>query len=191
MSRFSKAMDSVEAMPSAENAERAVLAAVLLSPQVLDGLRGELAVSAFHFRRHQILYEVMLELADEGVEIDLRTLEAKLEEQGDFKRVGGMAYLAGLDLDLPDISRVGQYARILRKRGVERAILSVCTSVYHDILEGDLEAEGALVRIGSVASLGEELADGAGRSFAASMEHTLAVMEARADGAGGVPTAFT
>ena len=42
------------------------------------------------------------------------TIQAKLEQQGQFEGVGGLAYLAGLDLDLPDIGRIETYTEIVK-----------------------------------------------------------------------------
>jgi replicative DNA helicase len=49
------------------------------------------------------------ELTADGAPVDIRTLQAKLEHRGEFERIGGLAYLASLDLDLPDIRRVGAF----------------------------------------------------------------------------------
>src|SRR5436305_13776401 len=95
-----------KALPYSEESERAVLGGILLDPQVLPTISGRLRAEDFYLERHQVLYQAMLNLQEEQVEIDLRTLQAKLEQQGHFDSVGGIGYLTTLDLDLPDIGRV-------------------------------------------------------------------------------------
>ena len=178
------------AMPHSEESERAVLAAVLLAPRVLADLSARLTVADFHLERHRRIYEAMLEIADAGGEVDLRTLQAKLEERSVFEKVGGMAYLAGMDLDLPDLGRVDAYARIVKERHVERRLVAACTSIRHDLLCGSLDARSALERVEALVPLGAETAEPTARCFADSLESTLELMEERADGAGGLSTGF-
>ncbi len=87
---------------------------MLLDPSVLPTVSGRLKAEDFYVERHQVLYQVMLELQEQEAEIDLRTVQAKLEQQGRFESAGGISYLATLDLDLPDIGRIDAYTRSSR-----------------------------------------------------------------------------
>ena len=69
-----------KALPHSEESERAVLGGVLLDQSVLPTISGRLRAEDFYGERHQILYQAMLDLQEEQVEIDLRTLQAKLEQ---------------------------------------------------------------------------------------------------------------
>lgn len=109
------------AAPHSEESERAVLASVLLQPAVLEDL--PLSAADFYDPRHQVLYQAFEELAAEETPIDLRTLQARLEERGELDDVGGIAFLAALDLDLPDIGNVDAYARIVRDRALRRRLV--------------------------------------------------------------------
>ena len=89
-----------KALPHSEESERAVLGGVLLDTTILATISGRLRAEDFYSERHQILYQAMLDLQEEQVEIDLRTLQARLEQRDQFDRIGGLAYLSGLDLDV-------------------------------------------------------------------------------------------
>src|SRR5688572_33044388 len=102
-----------KALPHSEESERAVLAAALLDTRLLPTLSARLRADDFYLERHQHLYQAMLELAQEGAGVDLRTLQAKLEQQGRFDGAGGIAYLATLDIDLPDLGRIDSYVEIV------------------------------------------------------------------------------
>lgn len=106
----------VQALPHSEETERAVLAVALHFPdlfrQVLDLITAEM----FYLERHCLLWSSFQEMAGEGVPVDLITLQEKLTERGDFEKVGGMAYLAGLSLDLPDATSWRTYVDIVRER---------------------------------------------------------------------------
>ena len=69
-------------LPHSEESERAVLAAILLDSEChLPPTAGRLRADDFYLGRHQRLFQAMLGLQEEGVEIDLRTLQARLEQQ--------------------------------------------------------------------------------------------------------------
>src|SRR5260370_1039867 len=99
----------------------------------------------------------MLDLQEEQVEIDLRTLQAKLEQRGQIELVGGLAYLTGLDLDLPDIGRIDAYVEIVKERSVRRRLIQTGGEIIRNCLDGGLEAAEALGRAEqAILSLGEE-----------------------------------
>jgi len=63
------------------------------------------------------LYAAMLGLGDDSQAVDIRTVQARLERDGVLEECGGVAYLATLDVDLPDLSRVDTYVDIVRTFG--------------------------------------------------------------------------
>ena len=72
-------------LPQSEESERAVLAAALLSPHVIPLISGRLVAEDFYLERHQLIYQTMIDLQENGSEIDLRTLQASLELRGSLR----------------------------------------------------------------------------------------------------------
>ena len=146
-----------KSMPQSEESERAVLAAVLLDPAPpAVGLRPPQTGGLPH-RAPPAIYAVMLELQDTQVSIDLRTVQAKLEQKAALESAGGLAYLAGLDVDLPDLGRFEHYVEIVKERSVRRRLIDVCRDITRDCLDGGVDAQKALDRAESaVMALGEE-----------------------------------
>ncbi len=124
--------------PHSAESERAVLAAVLLRPELLADL--DLAAADFYLDRHQWIFETYGDLAAAGEPIDLRTVQARLEQRGELARVGGLAYLAGLEVDLPDLGRLDAYAAIVRERALRRRLLETAERLEHQAGATDLEA---------------------------------------------------
>ncbi len=157
-------MNSAQMPPHSPECERACLAAVLLRPELFDDVATALGPDpavAFYVERHAILWKVYSELVQTGIEIDLRTLQARLEDRGDFEKVGGMAYLAGLDLDLPDLAQVGQYAATVCDRAKRRQLLSLARRMERQALGGD-HGGAAAELVTSYRRQLEDLEDGAG-----------------------------
>ncbi len=146
-----------KALPYSEESERAVLGGILLDPSVLPTVSGRLKAEDFYVERHRLLYQVMLELQEQQTQIDMRTVQARLEQQGTFESAGGLSYMATLDLDLPDIGRIDSYAEIVKERSVRRRLISASSQIIRDCLDGGLPAQEALGRAEqAVLGLGEE-----------------------------------
>ncbi len=152
-------MTRPRALPHSSEAERAVLAAVLLRPELLDDL--DLETGAFYLERHQRIFACYRELASQRLPIDLRTVQARLEESGEFDRIGGLAYLSGLDLDLPDLGRVQIYAEIVRDRARRRLLTELGRRLSAEALTGERSVDEVVksIRFGL-----EDLEGGAGDS---------------------------
>jgi replicative DNA helicase len=181
-----------KSLPHSEESERAVLAALLLDPRLLPTVSGRLTADDFYFERHQVLYDAMLELQEEAVEIDLRTLQAKLEQKAKLEAVGGLAYLAGLDVDLPDLGRVDAYSEIVKERSVRRRLIRASGEIIRDCLDGGLEAQAALGRAEqAILGLGEEAIQRGFVQLSHVLEETLEELEERPGSAIiGIPSGF-
>lgn len=128
-------------LPQSPEAERAVLAAVLLDPEAcLPLVRGVLRAGHFFLERHRILFKTFLALEEGKSPIDLRTVQASLEDSGRLQEAGGLAYLASLDAELPDLSRVEAYATIVRERAGRRQAISLASAVVRDAFSGEVSA---------------------------------------------------
>ena len=182
-----------KALPYSEESERAVLGGILLDPAVLPTITGRLRSEDFYVERHQVLFQAMIDLQEEQVGIDLRTLQAKLEQRAQLDTVGGLSYLATLDLDLPDIGRVDQYAEIIKERSVRRRLIQASSQIIRDCLDGGLTAQEALGRAEqAVLGLGEEAVQRGFAQICAVFHSTVEELEERSGSMlTGIPTGFT
>ncbi len=185
-------LQTPKTLPQSEESERAVLAAVLLDPRLLPTVAGRLKPEDFFVDRHRRLYGAMLELQDEGAPIDLRTLQARLEQRAELDHAGGIAYLAGLDVDLPDLGRFETYVEIVKERSVRRRLIDTCRRITADCLDGGLDAPAALGRAEQeILALGEEAIRRGFVPLSRILEETMELLEdSPGKGLVGVPTGF-
>jgi replicative DNA helicase len=185
-------LQTSKTLPQSEESERAVLAAVLLDPRLLPTVAGRLKPEDFFVDRHRRLYGAMLELQDEGAPIDLRTLQARLEQRAELDHAGGIAYLAGLDVDLPDLGRFETYVEIVKERSVRRRLIDTCRRITADCLDGGLDAPAALGRAEQeILALGEEAIRRGFVPLSRILEETMELLEeSPGKGLVGVPTGF-
>ncbi|MEM6454246.1 MAG: DnaB-like helicase C-terminal domain-containing protein, partial [Acidobacteriota bacterium] len=184
---------AASSLPHSEESERAVLAGVLLDPRRLPLLVGRLRPEDFYVERHQRIFEAMVHLQAVESVVDLRTLQARLEQQKQFDMIGGIAYLAGLDLELPDIGRLDTYAEIVKERAVRRQLILACAEITRNSFDGGLEAAEALAEAEKkVFALGEEAVQKGFSVFAQVSKATVESLEERAqnEGSVGVATGF-
>jgi replicative DNA helicase len=167
-------------LPFSEESERAVLAAVLLDPRLLPSVSARLTAEDFYSDRHRLIYATMLTLQEESTAIDLRTVQASLEQQGSLDAIGGFGYLAGLDVDLPDLGRFETYVEIVKERSVRRRLIEVCRDVTRDCLDGGVDAASSLARAEqAVMALGEEAVKRGFAPLIKVLEETLEELEER------------
>ena len=183
-------INKTQSLPHSEEAERAVLAGALLDPALVATVSGRLKPEDFYASANRTLFGAMVDLQAGGIEVDLRTLQAILEQQDKLVAVGGIAYLASLDLDLPDISRFDQYVEIVKERSVRRRLIDACGQITRHCFDGGLVAQEALGRAEqAILSLGEEAIQRGFVRLADIFEETLAELEERpAQGFIGLPT---
>lgn len=179
-------------LPHSEESERAVLSAALLDPEQFSIISGRLRVDDFYSERHRILYDAMLAIAEQHVAIDLRTLQAQLEQRDKFEAVGGVSYLATLDLDLPDLGRLETYVEIVKERSVRRRLIAACSEITRSCLDGGVEAQVALGKAEqSILGLGEEAVQRGFVKLSQIFDDTMEDLEDRpTHGFIGLPTGF-
>ncbi len=132
----------MQALPHSEENERAVLACFSLANDLLDEF--PLDPKLFYGERHRILYAAMAQLREDGEPVDLRTMQAYLEQHDLFARAGGISYLANLDVDLPDLGSIGAYVKVLEDRAFRRDLLDVTARMSRAALDGAKD-QGALL----------------------------------------------
>jgi len=187
-----ESLPQARSLPHSDESERAVLAAALLDPAKLPAVSERLTSEDFYSERHRLLYQAMLDLQATSTTLDLRTLQARLEQQGKLGTVGGVAYLASLDLDLPDLGRLESYVEIVKERSVRRRLIAACGEITRASLDGGVEAPQALdLAERAVLELGEEAIR---RGFVSLDEIFHATLEELEERPGrlqtGIPTGF-
>ena len=82
--------------PHNDEAERALLGALLVEPHRVPEVAELVERGDFFSRRHNALYEAILTLAERSASIDLVSVGEALSAAGNLQEVGGRAYLVEL-----------------------------------------------------------------------------------------------
>lgn len=143
--------------PYSEDAERAVLGAMLLNPDsvgtAIEILHGD-ASELFYFPPHQHIYEAILDLYKDSRPIDALTLKERLLAARRLDDAGGLAYIAELSGVVPTSANIDHYARIVMDKSLLRRLISSCTGIVAQAFDAPEDvsslldgAESSLFRI--------------------------------------------
>lgn len=128
-------------LPRSEEAERAVLGAVLIENSSMNHVLEILTPEDFYNENHSKIMSSMIELDRQNSAIDVLTLYEWMNSKGTMEEVGGAAYLAYLTSTVPTAENVGHYARIVKDKSVLRNLVLAATDIAHRGYGPDLDVD--------------------------------------------------
>ena len=131
--------------PYSEDAEQAVLSAMLMDGQAILKA-GQFVDDAMFYREgHRRIYRALLAVADRnGGVVDPLTLSDELSRRGELESSGGKDYVAYLVDVVPTAANVEYHARIVRENALRRRLIEVSTAIVTDAFESAAPAEELL-----------------------------------------------
>ncbi|HKS05290.1 MAG TPA: replicative DNA helicase [Gemmatimonadaceae bacterium] len=126
--------------PYSEEAEAAVLGAVLLDRDALAKAFEFVDETMFYREGHRLLFRAMRLLESQGNVIDPLTLSDELGRQGDLARAGGKEYIAVLIDAVPTAANIEYHAKIVREKALLRRLIEVSTSIVQEAFDGQQTA---------------------------------------------------
>ncbi|MCS7079945.1 MAG: replicative DNA helicase [Chloracidobacterium sp.] len=144
-------------LPHDLDAERSVLASILLDNEVCYAALELLKPEDFFRRSHQQIFDAMRELAEQNQPIDPTTLATVLRRRNQLDDIGGIPALSAL-LDayaLP--SNLEAYAKTVKDKALLRRALEVCRQGIDACQRGEKEAHAILEELErDIFEVGEE-----------------------------------
>lgn len=122
-------------------AEKSLLGAVMLQDSVLPEILTILRPRDFYEKRHEIIFDAMLQLYDQHKPIDLLTLTAELKSTKNLKEIGGAPYLTELSNFVPAAAHAKAYADIIEKASVRRRLIKAGTEIAEKAYEEGANAD--------------------------------------------------
>jgi replicative DNA helicase len=113
-------------IPPQDNfAEQSVLGAMLMSKQAIDPAAELLAGRDFYRPAHELIFDVIVDLANRGEPVDALTVKSELQRRGELTRIGGAPYLHDLVNAVPNVASADYYAAIVHEKAVLRRLIEV------------------------------------------------------------------
>ena len=123
--------------PQNIEAEQSVLGAIFLNTDALADAMEYVEADDFYRRAHQILFQAMVDLNNDGEAIDVLTVQNYLTTNNQLDDVGGVAYIAELATSVPTAANAGYYAKIVEEKSMLRRLISTATNIITQANNGD------------------------------------------------------
>lgn len=121
--------------PHDDEAEQAILGAVLIDREAMTTLSELVKPSYFYNEIHGQIFDCMLMLYEERKPIDLLTLSNTLKKKKLYEKVGGSSYLSSLANAVPTAANVEHYAHILREKYIRRALIQTGAKLTNNVFD--------------------------------------------------------
>lgn len=115
----------IRKQPFSMIAEQSLLGSVLIDPECLNMIAGEIAPEDFYITEHSKIFDAMLGLYRVNGVIDIVTLIDQLVQGGVYDKSGGEDYIRTLGDVVPSALNVKDYAKIVKEKSILRKLISV------------------------------------------------------------------
>jgi replicative DNA helicase len=109
--------------PNNIEAEQSVLGAMLLNRDCIDTVLADLEAKDFYRPGHQIIFDAIRTMHEQGDAVDTVTLHAHLTKSDEINRTGGGGYLHELLTNVPTAANVGYYINLAKEVSIRRSAL--------------------------------------------------------------------
>ena len=130
--------------PYSEDAEQAVLSAMLMDQDAIIRAVEIVDDSMFYAERHRRIFRSMVSITERGSVVDPLTLSDELSRRGELEAAGGKDYIGYLVDAVPTAANVEYHAEIVREKSILRQLIQVSTQIVHDAFAGQSTAADLL-----------------------------------------------
>jgi replicative DNA helicase len=130
--------------PYSEDAEQAVLAAMMMETDAIMRAAELLDDTMFYREGHRRLFRAMIAIVERGAVVDPLTLSDELERRDELKASGGKEYIAFLVDAVPTSANVEYHARIVKEKAMFRRLIEVSTAIVSEAFAGKATASELL-----------------------------------------------
>jgi replicative DNA helicase len=127
--------------PFSQEAEEAVLGAVLVHPDMFVTVAAFLNPEDFFILRHQFVWEAMQRVSDRRDPLDYLTVQDELRVMGRLNDIGGPAYLTHLTTTVPTSVHAEIYGRLVERAAIRRRMLIAADEIKALAMDEELGIE--------------------------------------------------
>jgi replicative DNA helicase len=125
--------------PQALEAERSILAAMMLDTTAIGRAVEAIDSRAFYRSAHAKVFEALVALYNRNEAADLVTVAEELRKRGDLEAVGGAAALAGIMESATTIANIEHHVRIVHSKAVLRMLIKATNEIQQQCYGGQEE----------------------------------------------------
>jgi replicative DNA helicase len=122
--------------PYSEDAEQAVLAAMLVDADAVMRAAEFVDDTMFYREGHRRIFRAMISITERGAVVDPLTLSDELGRRGELEASGGKEYIGFLVDAVPTAANVEYHAKIVREKALLRRLIEASTSIITEAFDG-------------------------------------------------------
>ena len=109
--------------PNNQDAERSVLGCMMQDREALSAALELLTKDDFYQPANREIFDAMHVLSNQGMPVDLVTVEEELSRRGTLEGAGGLSYLVELSQSMPSTVNAGAYIQIVDEKATLRRLI--------------------------------------------------------------------
>src|SRR5262249_34475855 len=130
--------------PQAIQAERAVLAAMMLGQEAIARAIESIGPGAFYRTAHQKIFEAIVQVYDKHEPADLITVGEQLRKNGHLEAIGGVAFLAGVFEEATTSANIEAHIKIVAEKALLRQMIRATTNIQEQCYAASDDADHIL-----------------------------------------------
>lgn len=130
--------------PQNIEAEKASLGAILLDENIIPEMLEVISEEYFYKQEHREIFSSILSLFDSHKKVDILTVSEDLNKKKVLDKIGGAAYLTTLVDFVPSSANAVHYARIVKEKGILRALIGSATQILSAAYGGEEDISNIL-----------------------------------------------
>ncbi len=119
-------------LPYSVEAEQSVLGAIIIDPESINQIAGQIKPEYFYIPQHREIYKTLENMFQLSHTIDYVTLLERLKDSGTYDEAGGKAYITQLAQMVPSSANILTYAAIVRERYYTRSLIIAAQNIIKD-----------------------------------------------------------
>lgn len=115
--------------PQNVDAEKALLGAIILKPDVMHDVSVTVFAGSFYADKHRAIFEAILQIFSKGDPIDTVSVITKLKDMNQLDRVGGAAYITELIETVPAAGNAMYYSNQVQEKSTLRGLIHAADDI--------------------------------------------------------------
>ena len=111
------------------DAERALLGAILIKPDLMHDVSVNVYPESFYADKHRIIYKAILQTFTKGDPVDILSITTRLKSEDQLERIGGASYITELAETVPAAGNGNFYAELVQSRSVLRGLITAADEI--------------------------------------------------------------
>ncbi len=119
-------------MPHSVEAEKSVIGAMFMDKDAIVTVSEILVGEEFYQKQYGVFFNAIVELYNEGKEVDVITLQDRLKEKDLPEEYVQIEFISGLVNSVPTTANVKNYANIVKEKAILRNLINVTQNIANE-----------------------------------------------------------